>query len=299
MRLIRLDRVCTAELRVHPEHHVGPDAGERVLPHDACSSLEHGDPVAARRVAPVECRVDPADHTGGCKGDEEGREDGEDGKQPEVLQDQQQRRAQAEPDPRVAGEGQRDRHQQCRQDERGPDAIAPPEEQACHGGACDQHQEARVGHVVAEQTPWTAAQPVVVQDSVLDDADDGAGGRDRDDDVEHRVRARTPSQVVHGWHDQQQDELLAVDNAHARVPGEGGRDQRPARVHHQRPEHRRHAGSLPVHQQEHGPRHEHERQQDIGRGDGELERGHEAEQGREAHELDAITGRCARRDGEG
>jgi hypothetical protein len=83
--------------------------------------------------------------------------------------------------------------------------------------AQDQHQQPRIRHVEPEQPLGRRPELIEVQDQVLDDARRRAQRADGDDDVHREQRAASAQQAVGERDDDEQDELLRVDEAHARI----------------------------------------------------------------------------------
>ena len=141
------------------------------------------------------------------------------------------------------------------------------EHQARHGGARHQHQQAGVRHVKAEGALRPASEIVVIEDQVLDDSPRCAERANGDHDVDGGQAQFARQQPVNDRDNDQQDELLGVDEADARIDGEDRRDERGGRVCRQRPEHPRHLDPLAVPHHQSDPEHGGNRQQDVGGGD--------------------------------
>jgi hypothetical protein len=89
--------------------------------------------------------------------------------------------------------------------------------------------------------------------------------------------ARPAEHPVGERDDDQQDELFRVDEARARIDREERRDERRRAVRGQRPEHRRHFDALVVANEKPDPEQGRDREEDVGRGDRQLQRRREGE----------------------
>ena len=137
---------------------------------------------------------------------------------------------------------------------------------------------ARVGHVVAECASGSLAQAVEVEHPVLHDAIYRCSGTHGHDDVGCRRGAMAASQVVHGRHDQEKEELAIVDEAFERRDREDRRDQRDPRVGEQRDEERGRSRPCLVANHAGDPAEEQRAEQDLRRRDRQLHRSHERQQ---------------------
>ena len=133
------------------------------------------------------------------------------------------------------------------------------------------------------------AQAVKVQDAVLDNADEGAGGADGQDDAEHRVGARAASQVVRHRYQHQQHQLLAVGEADLRIQREPGRGQGQCGVGDQWPEKRGRLQPLAAREVRDQPRQDGDGQQDLRRRDRQLHGRDNADEREEPDLLKAIA----------
>ena len=183
---------CTAPadavLGIDAPDHVGADAGQRVV-------LDHGDAgfsiattVAVGRVVHVDDRV----HAVGARRAATARAPRPRGSAAaragrRAAAGSMPRRRGA--DPGAARERQSQRDDQRRQ-HRPPTAIAGVEEQPRQAGADDQHQRTGVRHPVRQRALQPPPEVVVVEDAVLDDADERARGADGDDHGQTCRRAR-------------------------------------------------------------------------------------------------------------
>ena len=170
------------------------------------------------------------------------------------------------------------RRHQRRQHQRRPRAVVFREHHPRHRRAPDEHQQPRVGHVVAERTRRPPPEVIEVQDQVLDDAPGGAERADRHDHVHGEQRPRPAKQPVGQRDDDEQDELLRIDQARPRIDRKEGRHERRSRVGDERPEHPRHLDALVIADEDAHPEQRGDRQQDVRRGDRELQRGRERQQ---------------------
>ena len=106
----------------------GPTPVSGSVRDDARADLDHREAVLVRRILRVERRRQPVGDAVGRQREEHGEDDRQERRQPEVLEDEQQPDGDAGADPRVAREGQRQRHDERRHDERRPGAIARAED---------------------------------------------------------------------------------------------------------------------------------------------------------------------------
>ena len=123
---------------------------------------------------------------------------------------------------------------------------AREEQQPRHGCREHEHDQPRIGHVVGQRSHRPTAEVVEPEHGVLDNAEQGAGGTERDHDVQRGHRAIAARQPHHHRDHQEQHELLRVHDAGARIERHDGAGERERRVAGERPEERRHLDPLPV-----------------------------------------------------
>ena len=136
---------------------------------------------------------------------------------------------------------------------------------------------------------------VVPQHAVLHDADGGGRSRERDEHRHQRGGAIARGQTIGERHDDEQHELLAVDQARARVGGEGRRHEREPRIREQRPEEPRDVDALAPHDDERQPARDGDREQDLRRRNRELQRTCHAVQRDGSGELEPVVANRMRR----
>ncbi len=178
----RLHRHFILVVGVDLFHHVGPDAGQRMIADHFTAIPQHRHAVAIGRRRWVEDRVDARAHAGRGGDHEERQADRHQPEQALVLQRQQHSDADSRTDPRVAGQRDRQRHEHRRHHQRRPQAIAVAEQQARAARARDEHQHARIGHVVRQRAVGAFAEIVVLEQAALGDADQRDDRADADDD---------------------------------------------------------------------------------------------------------------------
>ena len=262
-------------------HHVGPDARQRVVLDDAQARLHHRDAVDVRRILQT-LKVEYSrgrEIRRGQRIEQRGKTTGSSAEQPEVAHQEEHADAHARADPRVAAEGEAERDDERRHHERGPRPVVLGEHDARDRRARDEHQLPRVRHVQPERALRPPSEVVVLEDAELDDADDGADRADGDDDVDRGKARRPRQQPVADRHDEEQQQLLAVEEADARIDREDRRDERRGRVAASGQNMRGTLDPLVVPRRPAPARaRSSERQQDVRGGDRQLQRRHEAEQ---------------------
>ena len=131
---------------------------------------------------------------------------------------------------------------------------------------------------MAERPLRPLAEVVVMEDRVLNHAEDRANRGAREDHRDQRVAARAAEKPVRGRHDQEEHELLAVDEARHRIRRERGRHERRRRIGGQRPEKRRRLEALAPHDQHDRPADEGNQEQELRDRDRELQRARDHDQ---------------------
>jgi hypothetical protein len=295
VRVGRLHGVRDAIARIHLLDLIGTDAEQRIVLHDRDAGFQHRDAIDAGQVLlRIQDRACAIEHALRC---EEHRADGDDrnqGEQAQVLAEQQQRHADGDADPGAARQRQAERDEQRRHHERGPQASRRSIEQPRRRGADDEHQRARVGHPVRQRARRPAAEAVEVEHRVLDDADKGAGGADRQHDAQHGIGARAAREFVGDRHQHQQHQLLAIGEADLRIDREARGHQRQRGIRDERPEKCRGFEAFASRDVGHQPGQRRDGEQDLRGGDRQLHGGDDPDQRPEADLFESVARRHAR-----